>query len=168
MTQADVNSLVTRNMGLIYHIARQHGPIGRAYDTDDVAQAMFAEALRVFHRYDSTRMPEGHFIGMVMWRFLAKERRRYKEDFNEITVDTDMEDTTPVSTVPFFQALFEELCNGLAAAREDLARVLEVLLGCDGDYRAAARVLGCAPRSVRRRVAEIRETPIGTAVAAVL
>lgn len=165
MTRIDVNNLVTRNMGLIYKIAHQHGPIGPAYDTDDVAQAMFAEALRVFHKYDSERMPEGHFIGMVMWRFLAKERRKHRDLAVEFV---DEWNEAPVSAVPYFQALFDELRVGLAGIRDELVRVLEVLLNVGGDYILAAERLGCAPRSIRRRVAEIRDSPIGALVQAAL
>ena len=155
LSDEQVRDMVMRNKRLIYHIAIQHGPIGVSCDTDDVAQAMFVEAFKVLHRYESARLPEASFICMVMWRFLERERRKYRlREFDSGDMEFEAEPET--LHVSYFRAIYEELRKAIGDVSDKLVPVLDMLLETGGNQVRAIERLGMGKRTIERAVSQIR------------
>jgi len=155
LSDEQVRDMVMRNKRLIYHIAIQHGPIGVSCDTDDVAQAMFVEAFKVLHRYESARLPEASFICMVMWRFLERERRKYwLREFDSGDMEFEAEPET--LHVSYFRVIYEELRKAIGNVSDKLVPILDVLLATGGNQCHAAKRLGISERTILRAVNQIR------------
>ena len=169
VSRGEAQALVTKNMGLIHHIARKVGNLSITCDEDDLVQSMLERALAEFEkRFDPTRSNAQNFLGCILWRQVSELRKRHWERDRTTPMEDFSWGADQVTNDGYFVSLFDDLKSRLGEFSPELSNVLDALQKFNGDVQVVADRFGKCPCWVYSRIGQIRESPIGQEIAAAL